>query len=241
MARPLRLVILSDTHTKHGQIELPDGDVLLHAGDFTYFGGAEHWQSFNAWLGQLQGRYAARVVTCGNHEGHEGRGGPLRDLTAAQVSQRLPNATHVLIDGAAEVAVRQDVRPLRIYGAPWQPQWCGTGYHREDGDLRWPGLERGIDIAVTHSPPYGHGDASHGQGSHTLMRKIAAAAPLVHCFGHVHEGGGYQKQHERTLFVNAACCGGRTGYDLVRGPTVVDVDLEKGEARIVPPGAPPGK
>ena len=30
----VRLVLLSDTHGLHREISIPDGDVLVHAGDF---------------------------------------------------------------------------------------------------------------------------------------------------------------------------------------------------------------
>jgi predicted phosphodiesterase len=30
----MRLVIVSDTHQQHRKIRLPDGDVLIHCGDF---------------------------------------------------------------------------------------------------------------------------------------------------------------------------------------------------------------
>ena len=34
----LRLVFLSDTHFTHSQLTVPDGDVLIHTGDFTHRG-----------------------------------------------------------------------------------------------------------------------------------------------------------------------------------------------------------
>ena len=34
----LRIVCISDTHGKHAKVRLPDGDVLIHAGDFMTYG-----------------------------------------------------------------------------------------------------------------------------------------------------------------------------------------------------------
>ena len=31
----MKIVCISDTHEKHKQLDLPKGDVLIHAGDFT--------------------------------------------------------------------------------------------------------------------------------------------------------------------------------------------------------------
>ena len=30
-----KIVTISDTHTHHRRVELPEGDILIHAGDFT--------------------------------------------------------------------------------------------------------------------------------------------------------------------------------------------------------------
>lgn len=49
----MRLVVISDTHGLHNRIEnLPDGDVLVHVGDFMNSGyDAQDILSFNRWLG----------------------------------------------------------------------------------------------------------------------------------------------------------------------------------------------
>ena len=36
----MRLVLVSDSHCRHRHLDVPDGDVFIHAGDFTYFGKA---------------------------------------------------------------------------------------------------------------------------------------------------------------------------------------------------------
>ena len=50
----MRLVVISDTHGLHNRIEdLPDGDVLVHAGDFMNSGyDPRDVLSFNRWLGE---------------------------------------------------------------------------------------------------------------------------------------------------------------------------------------------
>jgi predicted phosphodiesterase len=32
----MRIVLISDTHGLHRQLEVPPGDLLIHAGDFTF-------------------------------------------------------------------------------------------------------------------------------------------------------------------------------------------------------------
>ena len=63
----LRIVLLSDTHQLHREVDVPDGDIFIHAGDFTMF--SESMQAvvdFNDWLGGLSHRY--KIVVPGNHE-----------------------------------------------------------------------------------------------------------------------------------------------------------------------------
>src|ERR1700689_2551169 len=89
----LRLVLLSDTHQLHREVDVPDGDVLIHAGDFTMFSKSMNAiGDFNTWLGELPHRH--KIFVPGNHE----------FFLEADLSQRslLSNAT-VLINEGIEI------------------------------------------------------------------------------------------------------------------------------------------
>jgi hypothetical protein len=63
----LRLVLPSDTHALHPEVEVPDGDILIHAGDFTLLSESmDEVADFNRWLGELRHRY--KIVVPGSHE-----------------------------------------------------------------------------------------------------------------------------------------------------------------------------
>ncbi|XP_066524994.1 metallophosphoesterase domain-containing protein 1 [Hoplias malabaricus] len=47
-----RFVCISDTHSRTDSIQMPYGDVLLHAGDFTELGLPSEVKKFNDWLGE---------------------------------------------------------------------------------------------------------------------------------------------------------------------------------------------
>uniref|UniRef100_A0A914Y3P2 Calcineurin-like phosphoesterase domain-containing protein n=1 Tax=Panagrolaimus superbus TaxID=310955 RepID=A0A914Y3P2_9BILA len=69
----VRFVCISDTHERLNELcpRIPDGDVLIHCGDFTNDG--EKWQilKFNKELQTLPHKY--KIVIAGNHEsGFEG-------------------------------------------------------------------------------------------------------------------------------------------------------------------------
>jgi hypothetical protein len=62
-----RIVCISDTHELHRELDVPNGDILIHAGDFTLFSkSAAAIRDFNDWLGELPHRW--RLVIPGNHE-----------------------------------------------------------------------------------------------------------------------------------------------------------------------------
>ena len=61
------IVCISDTHGLHRDLTpVPDGDILIHAGDFTRFGDIDDVLEFNAWLGELPHKH--KIVVFGNHE-----------------------------------------------------------------------------------------------------------------------------------------------------------------------------
>ena len=71
-----KLVCLSDTHSYHNQINVPAGDILIHAGDITYRGEMDVIEDFVSWIKRLPHKY--KIVVFGNHElGMEN--GPKRD------------------------------------------------------------------------------------------------------------------------------------------------------------------
>lgn len=49
----VRVVCMSDTHslTPHIKFDVPDGDIFIHAGDFTKCGKREEVIEFNTWIG----------------------------------------------------------------------------------------------------------------------------------------------------------------------------------------------
>ena len=80
----IRIVCISDTHslTSHLKRTIPDGDILIHAGDFTRCGHLQEVREFNTWLGTLP--HKDKIVIAGNHELSFDQ--EFRDKVAAQES-----------------------------------------------------------------------------------------------------------------------------------------------------------
>jgi hypothetical protein len=83
----LRIVVISDTHSRHRHLVVPAGDILVHAGDLTARGTLEELQAFDQWLGTLP--HAHKLVIAGNH-----------DWVCAQMPSAMPlllsNATYAI-------------------------------------------------------------------------------------------------------------------------------------------------
>lgn len=61
-----RIVCISDTHGRHPRLKLPDGDILIHAGDFTERGEAYEVDPFLDWFEALP--HPHKVFIAGNHD-----------------------------------------------------------------------------------------------------------------------------------------------------------------------------
>lgn len=57
---------ISDLHNLYGQIDVPNGDVLIIAGDITNTGKPEELVHFNNWAGTLPHKH--KILIAGNHD-----------------------------------------------------------------------------------------------------------------------------------------------------------------------------
>ena len=63
----MKLIHISDTHGKHQLLkDLPDADVIVHAGDITEDGTEEEVKDFIEWFSGLP--YVHKIFIAGNHD-----------------------------------------------------------------------------------------------------------------------------------------------------------------------------
>jgi Icc-related predicted phosphoesterase len=211
----VRIVLISDTHNQLGDITVPDGDVLVHAGDATFRGHRGEVERFGKQMRALPHHH--KVFIAGNH-----------DLSFQDEPQ---HARDWLGDGIVylqDSSVRID--GVSIYGSPWQPEFCNWAFNLPRGVAlanKWSLVPTGIDILVTHGPPAGIGDMTprgEAVGCADLLAAIERTQPKIHVYGHIHEGYGVYRDVMpglRTIFVNASTCNG--AYEPVNAPIVLDV------------------
>ncbi len=197
----MRIVFVSDTHNRLDRVNVPDGDLLIHCGDFTMRTEAktpaEHLgqvKRFNDELGALP--HPLKVAVAGNHDS------PF-ETHNEEARALLTNAVY-LQDELIELA------GLRIYGSPWQPEYRKWAFNLPRGSDElaaiWKKIPDRVDILVTHGPPKGRLDRAPlwpTIGDELLLERVLQVRPRIHCFGHVHHSAGVLEQDGIT-FVNAA-------------------------------------
>ncbi len=222
MTNSIHCVAVSDTHNRAEGVAIPDGDVLLHAGDLTMQGSWAELERAARWLGTLQHRFRAIVAIPGNHDfGIEEDPAASRALFAA-------NGVTLLID---EPAV---VEGMHVYGSPWQPWFYDWAYNfpQDDGGAYarriWSAIPPRTDVLITHGPPQGILDKTFGGedtrvGCPWLLEAVRERSERlqVHLFGHIHEAYG-RVERDGVLFVNASTCD-RPRYAPVQPPMEFDV------------------
>ncbi len=209
----MRLVCISDTHGLHENLDVPDGDVLIHAGDLTKVGTLEQIAEAASFLEGLPHRH--KIVIAGNHDlGLE--------YQAEQAEELLTGLTY-LRDSETTVG------SVRFWGSPWQPWFFDWAFNLQRGDeirAKWDLIPQHTDVLITHGPPMGVLDLTFRQepvGCADLLEAVERVSPQVHVFGHIHEayGQGAEVPGHDTIFVNASIC--TLDYQPVNAPIVVDL------------------
>jgi Icc-related predicted phosphoesterase len=220
-ATPLRVVCISDTHGFHHHLNLPPGDILIHAGDLLPDENqAEALADLNDWLGTLP--YKHRVVIAGNHD-------LLFASNPAQARKLLTNAVYLENSGV-------ELLGLKFWGCPVTPVIKEMAFAVDRGAASrtyWDEVPAGTDVLITHGPPFHvldtNGPVSSHLGCSEITRAVLRVKPRLHVFGHVHGGYGREDGPHGISFVNCAILE-RIGEDQLglRQPIILDLDSRPG-------------
>lgn len=180
---PITIVCVSDTH--NSQVELPYGDVLIHAGDLTQSGTLKELQAALDWLDAQP--HAHKIVIAGNHDAILD---PSQDPGNERAQLDWGNITYLCNESTTVQCANG--RSLLVYGSPRSPRYGRWAFQYPRAEDVWAGtVPDSIDILVTHCPPRAHLDLMW-LGCLHLLREVWRARPRLHIFGHVHEGYGQE-------------------------------------------------
>lgn len=216
----LKIVIVSDTHCELSQLKIPDGDIFIHCGDWSYLGQQPELIKFGRDLRKLPHKH--KIIIPGNHDltldfWHE------KFHKDAKKWLKLDDRSHLLINSCIEL------EGLNFVGSSMIPKignWA-FGYSELKKQHFYNHIDN-VDILITHSPPKGIMD-EEGYGCPVLLDFVNRVKPKIHCFGHCHEGYG-KLQINDTLFINAASM--NRGYKLANKPIVIEIDDDNNITRL---------
>jgi len=229
----MKITFISDTHTKHHQVtsQLPGGDLLIHAGDFSSRGYEHEVDGFFDWFNSLD-NYTNKIVIAGNHD-FMFEDDP---MLAKDIISYYPNITYLQDD--LEVIGEDYSSSVKVWGSPWQPEFRNWAFNlpRNGEELKekWDMIPHNIDIVVTHGPAWGHLDTVVGQymnlGCELLAEQIKVIKPKIHVCGHIHSGYGY-KFADGTHYFNVSVLG--EDYNFTQKPMTVEWDPKTNEIEFV--------
>ena len=204
----MRLVVVSDTHGRHEELGILEGDVLIHCGDACngFQRDPEDVDRLDSWFGRQQ--FDVILCTGGNHDfAFEKRRSVGREV--------LQNA--IFLEDS-----RFEMGGVNFYGSPWTPELEGWAFYLkpELAETRWSQIPADTDVLITHTPPAGVLDSnSSGKqcGCPHLRDRITEVRPSIHCFGHVHASAGTHSA-DGIQYMNASMVSSR--YRIVHTPLI---------------------
>ena len=193
----MKIACLSDTHGYHSEFTIPECDMFIFAGDYSYDGSSFDFFGFMKWMAQVPAQ--RKIMVPGNHDFFVQRQGPM----CVDHAQSL----------GIELLIGESSADGLVFGWPYCPQfgsWAFMRTHEEMNALFDLTLEAAqqCQILVTHSPARGTLDKTHRgdcAGCGTLERYLGGdMRPKLHVHGHIHEAHG-MKRKNGVVSVNCAC------------------------------------
>jgi Icc-related predicted phosphoesterase len=215
-----KIVAISDTHGSHFGIEIPDGDILVHCGDFCSHGTMRDAMDFLRWFNTHP--HPTKIFIAGNHD---------------WICEKDPSLFKGLLKEFPELTYLEDsgceVEGFKFYGSPHQPRFYNWAFNKDRGeDIKryWDMIPEDTDVLITHGPPHGICDEAYRVGynitEHTGCKDLFDAtlriAPKLHIFGHIHYSGQTQYVSPKTTYANVSML--NEAYLVWGKPTVFDID-----------------
>ena len=195
----MRCVAISDTHCNLRKMKIPDGDLLIHAGDWTNYGRPHELQGELDYFYSLP--HARKLWIAGNHD----------FVLENERPTNVPENVHYLQDEGVEIEGHY------FYGSPWVPAYGGWAFNMEEWEMEkvFSVIPDQTEVLITHCPPKTIRDAiverypsgwedTLNIGSRALLDKIKTLTKLRYqIHGHVHEQYGSSVINGVT-YINAA-------------------------------------
>lgn len=212
----MKIVLISDTHGKHDELILPEGDMVLHAGDLSGKGSEKEIVDFLNWYSSLPHKY--KIFIAGNHDFFMESG------DQESIKKIIPDNVIYLNDSGVEI------EGINIWGSPIQPWFYDFAFNRQRGEeisKHWEMIPANTDLLITHGPPHKILDKTFQGlevGCEELIKSIQKLKLKVHLFGHIHEAYG-QIEVDGVKYINASMVDYQ--YEMSNVPIVIDWERKR--------------
>ena len=203
----MKIIAISDTHGKHEAVQLPSGDLLIHAGDISRRGDESEVVAFLDWFSAQPFKH--KIFIAGNHDFF------FEKNSREVIESIIPSGIIYLNDSGVEI------EGFRVWGSPISPFFFNWAFNRRRGApirAHWDLIPKDTDILITHGPAFGLFDLTESKvraGCEDLKMVIDLIRPRAHICGHIHEGFG-MREVNGTIYINASVLNAR--YQLVNPP-----------------------
>ncbi len=202
----MKILHLSDTHGLHKNLtSLPEANVIVHSGDFTFAGSEKEAYDFMNWFCNLP--YEHKVFIAGNHD---------MCMYMADHIEGLSKNVHYLYNNSVVI------EGMKFYGIPMFMEDCMDGKL----DMFIHNIPDDIDVLITHMPPKGicdiadYGKGLEHRGNVALAELLKVLHPTCHLFGHEHDAYG-TTTIENVVYSNACVVDSR--YNLINNPRLINL------------------
>ena len=200
----MKVVVISDVHGKWKQLTVPDCDLLISTGDYSFKGEHSMINDFHKWLNMQPAKHI--ISGQGNHE----KAVELNFDFCKQIALKKCPRAHFIDEGLIEIEGK------RIWYSAitrFFHNWAWNRHPGADIQRHWDLIPNNLDIIATHGPCYGildyvtHNGVVRNLGDPQLLQKVLEVKPKVFVSGHIHYCGGISKEVEGITFINASNCG----------------------------------
>lgn len=219
----MKIVVISDVHGKYNKLVIPECDLLISCGDYSFTGALHEVRNFHKWLNKQPAKHIVSLQ--GNHEREVQNNFNISKQVAIEQCPKV----HFMEEGPLEL------EGVKFWFSAYTPTFFNWGYMRDRGPEikeHWDRIPDDTENLITHGPAYGILDkvekqhpAGHKvdsfQGCVDLLDRIKQLKSLkFHFFGHIHGSYGFHEENG-VKFYNCSICD--EGYKPVNKPVVVEI------------------
>lgn len=211
MEKEIKIWHISDTHTFHNQLNIPDNiDIVIFSGDCSnpkdIYINEREVREFIDWFEKLNCKY--KIFVAGNHD--------------CSIERNFVHKADFIENNIIYLEHESvEIEGLNIFGSPYTPTFGNWSFMKDRAklDKYWKMIPENSDIVIVHGPPKTILDLSYSRdgklefcGDQALYNNIVnRVKPKLMCFGHIHNyedihnAGLKQLSNHPTIFSNGSC------------------------------------